>query len=59
MTEEPFGRQPQPVRIDFTGDLRDVDYYMKWIAQVIENGSYAITTRMGNQLTIHPGAVND
>jgi hypothetical protein len=52
-------RQPEKVRIHFTGDKRDVDYYIKWINQVITNGSYAHVVRQNNVLVIYPGAVND
>lgn len=56
---EPFGRQPQPVRVDFHGDLRDCETYIRKITSIIESGSYDVVTRMGNQITIHPRAVND
>lgn len=59
MSDEPFGRQPQPVRVDFFGDLRDVEHYMSRIKSIIEHNSYDAVTRMGNQLIIHPRAVND
>jgi hypothetical protein len=59
MTDEPFGRQPQPVHISATGDLRDVDHYLSKIASWIERSSYDTVTRMGNQIIIHPRAVND
>lgn len=59
MSNEPFGRQPQPVRITASGDLRDVDYYLNRIKSIIENNSYDNVERMGNQLMIYPRAVND
>lgn len=59
MSDEPFGRQPQPVRLDATGDLRDVDRYLSKIKSFIENSSYDVVTRMGNQIIIRPAAVND
>ena len=59
MSGEPFGRQPQPVRVDFHGDLRDVEHYIRRLTSIIESGSYDVVTRMGNQITIHPRAVND
>lgn len=58
-SDEPFGRQPQPVRVDFTGDLRDVDACISRIIRIIEGGSYDQCTRMGNQIMIYPRAVND
>ena len=59
MTDEPFGRQPQPVHVDFTGDLRDVDEYIRKVQRIIENNSYDNVVRLGNQLMIYPRAVND
>ncbi len=59
MTDEPFGRQPQPIRVDFSGDLRDVEVYILLIKRLIERGSYDNVERMGNQLMIYPRAVND
>lgn len=59
MTDEPFGRQPEPVLIIATGDLRDVDYYLNRIKSLIESNTYANVERMGNQLKIYPAAVND
>lgn len=56
---EPFGRQPQPVRVDFSGDLRDCEEYIRKITRIIEGGSYDTVSRMGNQIIIHPRAVND
>lgn len=59
MSDEPFGRQPQSVRLDFTGDRRDVALYIGLITRFIESGSYDTVSRMGNQIIIHPRAVND
>jgi len=56
---EPFGRQPQPVHVAFTGDLRDVETYIRMITSIIENRSYDTVSRMGNQIVIYPRAVND
>ena len=56
---EPFGRQPEPVRVSFFGDLRDCETYIRKITSIIENGSYDTVSRMGNQIIIHPRAVND
>lgn len=55
----PFGRQPQVVRVDFHGDHRDCETYIQKITRIIENGSYDTVSRMGNQIMIHPRAVND
>jgi hypothetical protein len=58
MTDEPFGRQPEPVLIVATGDLRDVDEYLRRIKRFIEFRGDNVE-RMGNQLKIYPRAVND
>lgn len=55
---EPFGRQPQPVLVAMTGDLRDVEHYMAILRRAAEY-SGDITHRMGNQFQIYPRAVND
>lgn len=52
-------RQPEKVRVSFHGDLRDVEHYIRKISHIIESGSYDVVTRMGNQIIIHPRAVND
>lgn len=52
-------RQPEPVHISATGDLRDVDHYLSRIKRLIESTSQDNVERMGNQLTIYPAAVND
>lgn len=57
--DEPFGRQPQPVHIKFIGEQIDIDHYMRWIAQGIENGSYANVVKEHDTMTIYPGIVND
>lgn len=59
LEEEPFGRQPQPVLIIAQGDLRDVDYFLNRIKSLLESSTYANVERMGNQLQIYPGAVNE
>ena len=60
MTDEPFGRQPQPVRLLFVGEQIDVDHYRSRIKYIIENGSYdSCVSTDNNILTIYPRAVND
>jgi len=54
-----FPRQPQPVSIEFSGDPRDIETYIRKITRMIENGSFDNVTRVGNRLKIYPGAVND
>ena len=58
MTDEPFGRQAQPVRLDFFGDLCDVDHYMNQIQRFFSH-NYDNVERMGNQLIIYPRANNE
>ncbi|MFB6449295.1 hypothetical protein [Bradyrhizobium tunisiense] len=57
-TENPFGRQRQVVRVDISGDLRDVEYYMAILRKAAER-SGDDTQRMGNQFKIYPRANND
>lgn len=58
--EEPFGRQPGPVRLTFEGDQRDVDYYLERLRSMVEYQSYDVCTRPAPcMLVIHPHAVND
>lgn len=59
MTDNPFGRQPQPVRVEFHGNPIDVETYLSKLRRIIENGSYDTTTTVGHILTIYPRAVND
>lgn len=56
--ESPFGRQRQVVRVDLTGDLRDVEHYMAILRKAAER-SGDNTQRMGNQFKIYPRANND
>lgn len=55
---EPFGRQPEVVHVTFTGDLRDVDAYIRKISRYIEAQGDNVE-RMGNQIRIYPRAVNE
>lgn len=59
MTNEPFGRQPQPVLLTAVGDQRDIDFYLDKIKRIIETGSHDNVVRTANQLRIHPRAIND
>lgn len=52
-------RQPEPVKLTFEGDPRDVDEYIRKVCGAIERTSYDTTTRVGNTITIYPAAVND
>lgn len=60
MSDEPFGRQPLPVTLTFSGDPRDIDHYKRRIKNWIESVSYDVTTSPGDDtLVIHPRAVNE
>jgi hypothetical protein len=56
--DEPFGRQPEPVLVSVTGDMRDVEYWITQLRRYAE-GRCGSTERMGNQFKIYPQAVND
>jgi hypothetical protein len=55
---DPFGRQPQPVRVELYGDQRDIDLFISLLRAAAERTD-ASTQRMGNQFKIYPRAVND
>lgn len=65
MTDEPFSRQPKPVKVTFEGEEQDVRYYASRILAIIENNSYdncVMTIDKASNtvsLTIYPRAVND
>ncbi len=60
MTDEPFGRQPQPVRVVLVGEPIDVDHYRNRLIYIIENGSLDVCTKTDTHIfTIYPRAVND
>jgi hypothetical protein len=64
MTDEPFGRQPKPVRVILVGEPADVTTYVTRLRGYIERSSYDVTSILqdGGGLsifTIHPRAVND
>lgn len=59
-TDEPFGRQPQPVKIVVTGkEAVDVVYWMRIIKYACEFKGDLIEQQGATQLTIYPRAVND
>lgn len=53
-----FPRQMQPVVISFSGDLRDVKYYIDKVKRCLGN-NYDVVERIGNQLKVYPTANND
>lgn len=59
MTNEPFGRQPQPVKFTMEGETIDIDYWFNLIKRMAESRGYNTVERHRNIFTIYPGAVND
>lgn len=56
--DEPFGRQPEPVKVLFEGDSRDVAYYTQILMKAAGfKGDMVQKTEAG--FTIYPRAVND
>lgn len=53
-----FPRQMRSVRIDFSGDLRDVEVYIAKVKRKLDD-NYDNIERMGNQLIVYPAANND
>lgn len=59
-TNEPFGRQPQPVQIVVTGkEAEDVVFWVRHIKRACEFKGDLVEQRGFTQLTIYPRAVND
>jgi hypothetical protein len=56
---EPFGRQPKPVSITLTGDLRDVEHYMQVLRRAAEHSGDNTSQLSDCEFTIYPRAVND
>lgn len=59
MSDEPFGRQPRPVKVTIDGDQIDVDF---WLRALMNRGeSSGDMTQKINQrcFMIYPRAVND
>lgn len=60
MTDEPFGRQPGPVRVTLSAeDSIDVDYWMKEFMRRAEFKGDMVQQLHGNIFVIHHRAVND
>lgn len=63
MSDEPFGRQPQPVMVEISGDQPDVDYWRRQLMAKAEfKGDLAQIIHTGAGKTgfkIFPRAVND
>lgn len=61
-TDEPFGRQPQSIRITITGNLPDVNrvtYELKRFLGRSDDNVDALLKETTTTLIIYPRAVND
>ena len=60
MSDEPFGRQPQPVRIVVTGnEAADVVFWVRHIKRACEFKDDLVEQQGSAQLIVYPRAVND
>lgn len=59
MTNEPFGRQPQPVNVQLHGDTIDVDYWMTVLMRRAEFKGDLVAKITHTMFRIYPRAVND
>jgi len=58
MSDEPFGRQPKPVKVTLQGERIDVDHYISRLIRAADSHGEMIV-RNGTSFTIYPRAVND
>jgi hypothetical protein len=60
-TNEPFGRQPKPVKVIFEGEPEDVNHFMHMLGSYIEHKTLHQVgwDRTSGHFTIYPRAVND
>lgn len=54
-----FGRQPEPVRVTLTGDIRDTRRYAAILARVARAWGEDIEHQTDFGFTIYPRAIND
>lgn len=58
--DEPFGRQPEPVKITLSGDPRDCEYWLYQLMRRAEfKGDLAVRHTPSFVFTIYPRANND
>jgi hypothetical protein len=57
--DEPFGRQPQPVTVVFSGHPYDVEYWMREFMRRAEFKDDQAVLQGPDRFTIYPRAVND
>lgn len=59
MSDEPFGRQPKPVKVTLDGEHEDVVYWARILSQRAEFKGDMVQFKHANIFTIYPRAVND
>ena len=59
MTNQPFGRQPQPVTVVLAGEQIDIDRYMRRLQRAAESNGESTNWNNPASFTIYPRAVND
>lgn len=59
MSDEPFGRQPKPVKFTLEGEDVDTYYWIKLLKNLCENRGDDFQMTHRNIFTIYPRAVND
>jgi hypothetical protein len=59
-TDEPFGRQPKPVTVLFSGESQDVEFWKRELGRRAEfKGDTVQQAQFSNGFVIYPRAVND
>lgn len=56
---EPFGRQPKPVKVTLEGETEDIDYWFRELKRRAEFKGDLVEQKHRNIFTIYPRAVND
>lgn len=59
MSDEPFGRQPKPVVVSFSGEQVDIDYWLPHLKRRAEFKGDMTQQNGPLSFTIYPRAVND
>lgn len=59
MSDEPFGRQPEPVSVLLGGNPIDVEYWMRELMRRAEFKGDLTQKNHHNEFIIYPRAVND
>ncbi len=59
MSDEPFGRQPKPVKVTLEGEQVDIDYWRNHLMRAAEFKGDTAMYFNRNIFMIYPRAVND